>query len=276
MKWNTVIAFIIISLILPLTAVMFFIDESRSYIKMFLFFYSNIYFTTSVGSITSVVSGIYIRLLSISEFLTLKLNSKNTKHKFINVQEVDKTSDSKVIEILAEIYQDLVEICDEVNICYGFQTMLGFGLIFFSTLFTNFTAYIDIVNDGHLSSVTIYTMTFSVYFNFFLVSVILVCSLLEFEVCPQRNSRNLTKFFFFRLKSKNITKLLLGLMKETKDPLALSMLLSFSWLVKNRSPTMSCGFFDFNWNLVYTIAAAGSTNFIILMQFDLASRRIEV
>jgi 7tm Chemosensory receptor len=63
------------------------------------------------------------------------------------------------------------------------------------------------------------------------------------------------------------------LMKREKDPLEMAMLLTFSLLVQKRSPKITCGLFDFDWKIIYSIISSTATNFIILMQFDIASRR---
>lgn len=174
---------------------MYFLDESKSLIKVALFLYSSIFFTTSIGSITAYVMGIYVRLVSMSKFLELKKIRKLSSQNCVHVKGVEDKNSSEVIGILTTIYQQLIDICDDVNLVYGFQTMLGFGLIFFYTLFTNLTAYTDFWNDGRLSPVTINAISFSVYFNISIASVLFTCSLLDSEVISKfahKNSLSLT------------------------------------------------------------------------------------
>lgn len=159
-------------------------DRSSSLIKIFLFLYSSFYFTATVGTITSYILGTYIRLLPIGIILKSKLK-RGRNMKFIVVHEINNQNDSEVIATLAEVYHMLIDVCDDINHCYGFQTMLGFGLIFLNTLFTSFTAYTDVVNDGNLSPSTIVSIAFSAYYNFFIASVLFSCSLLEKEVTPE-------------------------------------------------------------------------------------------
>lgn len=74
-------------------------------------------------------------------------------------------------------------------------------------------------------------------------------------------------------KDELIARTLRDWMKIVKDPTKVTMLSVFGMLVQRRSAKTTCGLFDFDWPLLYGIIAAASTNFIILMQFDLASRR---
>lgn len=62
-------------------------------------------------------------------------------------------------------------------------------------------------------------------------------------------------------------------LKTAKDAEKVTALTTFSMLVASRGTKTTCGFFDFDWKLLFAIAAGAATNFIILMQFDLDSRR---
>lgn len=62
-------------------------------------------------------------------------------------------------------------------------------------------------------------------------------------------------------------------LKTAKDPEKITTLTTLSMLVSSRETKTTCGFFDFDWKLLFAIAASAATNFIILMQFDLDSRR---
>lgn len=59
------------------------------------------------------------------------LNSRNLDEK----ENVDK------VRVIMRIYSDLLGIGDEVNLCYGFQTLLLTAVIFLYSLITNFLMY---------------------------------------------------------------------------------------------------------------------------------------
>lgn len=266
---NAKIAVALISLIVPLIIMMYFLEGSA--LKVPLYIYSNLYLTLSMGSVTVYVTAVFLRLCSVSEVLSLKLK-KESKRNFIQVASIDKRDDLEVIRTLSDIYGDLMDVCDETSVCFGFQLMISFGLIFFYTLFTSFTAFTDYLQEGFLIPVTISSIAFCIYDNFFLTVVIFICSLVEKEVKLSQLvcTSDLNDLLQQAMK---IARLLNILVKQATDPLEISMLISFSWMVKRRRPKITCGLFDFDWGLVYSIIASASTNFIILMQFDLASRR---
>lgn len=257
------------NMIFPLTCFMYYFD--RSLLKIPMYLYGGIYFTLGVGSVSVYTLAIKYRLDSLTVVLKRFLKPKGNV-KFIQVL---KMNDVDVISALADIYNDLMDMCDEINVCFGYQLMISFGLVFFYTLFTTFSAYTDLVNEGFLAPTTISSACFCIYCNFFLSLVIMTCSMVE----------NLVRWFkmmFIKVPTCNsiyipqaikISKLLSESLKHTIDPLQQSMLLSFSWLVKRRKPIITCGLFDFNWKLTFSIISGAATNFIILMQFDLASRR---
>jgi gustatory receptor len=62
-------------------------------------------------------------------------------------------------------------------------------------------------------------------------------------------------------------------MKQTTDPLELAVLVTFSFSLQKRPPIITCGLFDFDWKLIFSIISSAVTNFVILMQFDLAGRQ---
>lgn len=178
-KKNFWIALIIMSLVHPLTLFAYSID--RQILKVPLILYAGLYFILSIGSVSSYIFGVSDRLATVNKVLQLKL-SEQKNGKIIKVQS-ENDEDVKIFVGLAQIYTELLNVCDSINLCFGFQMMFGFGLVFFFTIFTTFTASSDIFNEGHLTTVTISSIAFCIYYNFFLTMVILSCSMLNFEVC---------------------------------------------------------------------------------------------
>lgn len=156
----------------------------RSILKVPLFIYSSLYFCLSVGSITVYIMGVYLRINSIADFLKLRLLLKSLlfRGNMLVIKSKDQQDDVEVISTLMDIYNDILDTCDEINICFGFQLMIAFGIIFFYTLFTTFTAYTDLINDGCLTPSTICSTIFCIYFNLALASIIFYCILMESSV----------------------------------------------------------------------------------------------
>lgn len=142
-----------------------------SLLKIFLYLYAGFHFTIGVGAITLFVVGTHLRLKTISEILAMRIRKEEAWEK----REPFEKSDEEVFTSLAQIYQELMEICDDMNFCYGFQIMLAFGLMFFYTLFTFFTAYTDFMVVKYLTDVTISSIGFALYYNFVLLAVIFAC-----------------------------------------------------------------------------------------------------
>lgn len=177
-KSNSFIGFFVIALI-PLLSLFLYVLEG-SILKVLIYTYGSFYFSFNVGSSTAYILGTVVRLNSMKEFLK-QILSTNTK-KLTVVKSVNHKGNINVFETLADAYNDLMDLCDEINVCFGFQLMMSFGLIFFYTLFTLFSAYMDFINEEHFTAVVISSVMFCVYFNFVLSTVIISCSFVEKQV----------------------------------------------------------------------------------------------
>lgn len=147
-------------------------------LKFLLALYASTYYSYSVGSITGHVVSIWFRMKSINEILQLNLQSRNQ----IKVVSSTKIEDETVLTVLMKSYSTLLDICDEVNLCYGFQTMLGFGVVFFYTIFSVFTAYTDFITQEKLSTTSIAPIAYFMYYIVFMTLVISTCMKLQNEV----------------------------------------------------------------------------------------------
>ena len=182
MKKNSRIAGLIILLIIPLSIITYALDGSL--LKIPLYLYSSLYFAISMGIATVYTSGIQVRLVTLSHILTSKF-SRSSSEKIVQVeaQAVNRSDENvKLFSTLAEIYQVLMESCDEINVCCGIQLLMGFAFVFFLTLFASFTAFTDYANQGFFLTSTITSAGFCIYYNFLLTAVISACSMLETEV----------------------------------------------------------------------------------------------
>lgn len=177
MNRSTTLAACFIGLMIPATAIVYFIDGSL--LKVPFYLYSGTYFVLSLGAVTAYTMGIRFRLVSLSSILKEKLNEKrDSKAKAIKILQ----DDASHFRSLAMAYQVLMDVCDDTNLCYGFQLMIGSALSFFYSLFTGFSVYVDLAGHGSLSPVTWSSVGFALYYNFFLTTVILTCSLASSEV----------------------------------------------------------------------------------------------
>lgn len=168
---------ILFSLMVAMTAAMYYFEGSL--LKVVLYLYSSLYFTLNVGFATIYIRAIFFRLRCIVASLK-SITRRLTRKKFIRVGVFHR--DTNVICTLAEIYQNLVELCDEVNISIGFTLMLGFGIIFFFTLFTSFTLYTDVVNEGVLTLGSYSSVIFCLFFILVLITVIHTCGQIAITV----------------------------------------------------------------------------------------------
>lgn len=157
-------------LIIPLTALSYFVDSS-SLLKIPLFFYASLYLSLCIGSATVYTINVYVRLETLIEVLKTEVKGKNV----VQIKKQEISTENK-IKTSASIYCDLLDNCDAANTCFGFQMMLSFGLIFFYTLFTTFTAYTDVLNVKTLTPVTLTAGAFCLYYNALMAIVIYTCT----------------------------------------------------------------------------------------------------
>lgn len=175
-RLNFFIGFSVTAISLPLSLFLYMLEGSI--LKVLLYIYGSIYFAFNVGSSTSYTLGAAVRLKSINDFLIQILNTEKSAF----VKSVNYEENINVFENLADAYNDLMDLCDEINICHGFQLMMSFGLILFYTLFTLFSTYMDFINEEHFSPVVITSVMFCIYFNFILSTAIISCNLVKKHV----------------------------------------------------------------------------------------------
>lgn len=227
-----VIAFTFLIILATPILILVYINDG-SYLKTGLYIYAGITYTLSVGSAIGFINGTLIRLESVNKVCESMLDN------FGDVRMVkernDKRDDVEVIGTLIEIYGKLVEVYDSINFCYGIPTMMGFGILYFYTIFTSFMVYKNLSNDGCLDLVTVSTLCVVLYLHLFTLTIVFIC------VSTEREGQKI-------LKQVN------AIIKRSKDELKVSMLMSFNSLVKRNSLKFSCGLFDFDWSLIYSVS----------------------
>lgn len=178
LKLTFLVGFLITSIIVPLTCSLYMFDAGI--LKILLYIYGSLYFVFNLISATTFIMGAVVRLRSMREYLVRMLNSNHDKITDVKCSVADDRV--KALATLADAYNELLNFCDEINVCFGFQLMISFGLIFFYTLFTSFSAFVDFANEGCLSDIVISSILFCGYFNFVLLMIIFACYLVERQV----------------------------------------------------------------------------------------------
>jgi hypothetical protein len=149
-------------------------SSDGSILKVILHFYSVLYFTLNVGLGSGIIVGVVFRLKRINYVC---------KSLLIH-DEYQKSNDDKmaIMEQLYEIYGDCIDACDLINLCFMGQVMMGYGLVFFYTIFTAFMVYKDYITFEYLLPETTCALGFCLYYNFFLILIITMCYGAEIEV----------------------------------------------------------------------------------------------
>lgn len=186
----------ILLVIFALEYFLYSIDENPMIYKVILHLYSSLYLTINVGACsTASILSIIIRLKRINCVCKSLLIHGDYENSIKKVQTVNKNDEMETIGKLYEIYSLCIDVCDLINLCFMFQVMLGYGLVFFHTIFVSFTVYKDFSTYGFLLPETTCSLAFCLYYNIFLILIIAMCSSAEQEV-----NRHNTMHIYLSLK----------------------------------------------------------------------------
>lgn len=186
----------ILLVIFALEYFLYVIDEKSIIYKVILHFYSTLYLTINVGICTASILSIIIRLKRINVVCKSLLIHGDYGDTVTRVRTINKSDEMETIGKLYEIYSLCIDVCDLINLCFMFQVMLGYGLVFFHTIFVSFTVYKDFSTLGCLLPETTCSLAFCLYYNLFLILIIAMCSGAEQEV-----SRHNTMHTYFSPQS---------------------------------------------------------------------------
>jgi hypothetical protein len=170
----------ILLVILALELLVYFVYGSA--VKVILHLYASLYFSLNIGICTVTILSVTIRLKRINSVCRSLLIHGDYQNAVMNVRTVRKHDETETIGKLYEIYSICIDVCDLINLCFMFQVMMGYGLVFFFTIFTSFTVYKDISSHGYLLPETIVAVAFCLYYNFYLILIIFMCYEAEQEV----------------------------------------------------------------------------------------------
>jgi 7tm Chemosensory receptor len=219
-------AFIILTV--PVSYVFYKLD--RSVIKLAIYMYSGTYLLLGVGNVIGFVKTVHHRLITVNEICKLLVENES------NIKIVkSRRNDIEVIGKLMQAYAKLMEIIDSICLCHSIQAMLAMSLVFFYSIFSLFIASKNLSELGQLDRYSIASLMLSAYLMTFMFVEVFVCIQMENE-------------------AHNILKTSRNVMKRTNDELKITMMTSFTFMVKRKIPKFSCGLFDFDWKLIYAVS----------------------
>lgn len=171
LRRSTLVGRVLLIILVGLQFMAYFLNGSL--VTVLFYIYASLFYMSVNGRVSGTNAAIKDRLQTMVDIIKFKANQElSLKHRSLE----ERKADLKIIAKLSEIYQKIADGCDDRNRCQGFQLMLGFGMVFFYTLFTFFTAYIDIIRERKLDNPTITSVIFCLFFNFFVATVILTCT----------------------------------------------------------------------------------------------------
>lgn len=134
-----------------------------------------------------------------------------------------------------KIHEKALDVVDMLNRYLSFQAMFSVAWVFIYSLFTTFTFYkAFILQQKEFLLIAISGLMWCFYLNMLIVFLICVCSLLTNE-------------------DQKTLVLLKKIINKTNNSAMLHVLKSFSFQVSQRDVLITCGLFDFNWNLVFMV-----------------------
>jgi hypothetical protein len=221
--------FAFLSLTIPVAFVFYKFDGSI--IKLAIYVYSGSYYLLCCGCVIGLAKAIQDRLSVMNDVCESMVETRK------GLKVLDKLhNDAWKIQKLILIYSKLTKVVDEMNFCYGFPAMLGVGLTFFYTIFTLFMSCKVFITFGALNDFSIAALVADIYFAVFMMVQVLVCVQVENE-------------------AKKILRTSNEVIKRSKDELKIALMMSLSSMVKRRIPKFSCGLFDFDWSLIYSVSS---------------------
>lgn len=148
-------------------------------IKSALYAFSSFYFLLNFALPISYMFGVNFRLITLSQILKTKFRENQ---KLSSIKAAKPFDDAYLYETLTSAYNEIIKVCGMVSRTYGFQLMLCYGVTFFYTLFITFTVYTDYIDMGYLTKITQSSLGFCLFYNCFVVAVIVQCEVITARV----------------------------------------------------------------------------------------------
>lgn len=174
---------VIIFLCFPLSLLVYVLDGLLS--KSLLHLYSSLYFSLSLLFPASLTFAVFQRQrLIITVLKNMKASEEPTRATDARLL-AEKESVDKV-RCLMWIYSNLLEVVDEISLCYGLPMLLVTAVIFSYSLMTNFVVYKEFVTTGTFSQTVASSMVYVFFYTTLYIWTLLMCSLTELKVCIER------------------------------------------------------------------------------------------
>ncbi|GAB0089707.1 hypothetical protein DMENIID0001_042960 [Sergentomyia squamirostris] len=220
----------------------------------FLWFY-DIYITNG-PLMTSNHTGILfiratrIRFAAMNKFIKTVLQTSEDDPK--NLPHEEKTI--RILIDISQCHSDLIDRVEDINHFFGFQMLMTFSTLFFYGIFSFFAIYRAVIGTSPWSCYNVNNVMWN-GFHFGTTTYFIK------EASALRSESDETGVLIHKVAN--------FLQKPTSELLERLGLLSQQ--LQHRSSVVSCGFFDFDWILWYTLVGSTVSMVILFIQFDSAA-----
>jgi len=206
--------------------------ESMMFIMLIL--YSGIQLTMTMGIVTAAISIIYARFVLFNRCIR-----KVFEHHLISDgMKVASFRISQAIFELIDIHDKIMNEYELMSARFGLLAGLGYGIVWTYTLCASFTVYKMLFDDTfEFTNSIIFNIMWCIYLNFYVFSIMLECTLLNFE---------------FRTSLKLLRKITKN---STINPRHLEQLEALANQIQKRPAIFTAGLFDFQWNFVFSVSS---------------------
>ncbi|EAT40324.2 AAEL007933-PA, partial [Aedes aegypti] len=209
-----------------------FTEQEFDVLEFFTFTYSNLSLTMLVTIFTIAGSLIIFRLIVLNEIMSKNMVPARGS-KIIQVAEKDGI---QTIQQYMQIYDQLCDLTETVNLCYSAQVMISIAGSFVYLLFFDFEVILNIKRGIPIQEFSLSSVIWSI---FYLSNVIIV----------------VTVGSFLSHQGKYTSNLIDRAINSTNNAEIIEMLRLFLMQLGHRTPTLTCGLFPFDWTLVYSVLA---------------------
>ncbi|EAT37765.2 AAEL010274-PA, partial [Aedes aegypti] len=214
-----------------------------------------------MGCYQTMASITIVLLTTISKRFAI-INAKMENHVKNYLMVPDKLENRRrKIRQFALMHAMLSDTVRLFNSCFSKQITFAIGCAFMFILFAIFGlihAYAAVTANSDTFKVAMGNVLFSGFFQSFLFQLLVYSNRLNYEC--KRCSVIIQKVVSYGQYDRTI-------LKECRH---------FSLQLMHHAPSVSCGMFDFDWELCYTMAGSITTYLVILLQFDFANLKMQV
>ncbi|XP_055614278.1 putative gustatory receptor 28a [Uranotaenia lowii] len=221
------------------------LNQKYTLVTMFAFTYPNASLMMLVTIFSIAGSLVCIRLSALNQIISSNCVPSGDG-KIIKVAEQFSIP---TIQQYMQIYDQVCDITETVNLCYSGQIMIAIAGSFIYLLFYAFGTVVFIRRGISIADFPLEDLMWTFIYSLNIIFIVSVGGALKSQA--QRTS-----------------SLIDQAINATKNTDAAEMLRLFLMQMGHRTPTLTCGLFPFDWSLVYSIVATSTTYLIILIQFE--------